>query len=112
MNDNLTINDVYDDGVKEIYVFSKNNTPKSILDKIGSQDRYTALAVYRYSDGSWMNALLLYDQLYDDFEDTCDAIYELYKDVIKKKGISFVRDCNGLNSRMFIPENYHKYLFD
>lgn len=111
MKENLTMDDVYDDDVKEIYVFSKDNTPKGILDKIGKQDRYTALAVYRYSDGTWMNALLLYDQLYDDFEDTCDEIYSLFEDVIKEKGILFIKDFKDTNSKMFIPENYHIYNF-
>lgn len=112
MKENLTVNDAFDDDVKEIYVFNRNNTPKSVLDMIDDQVRYTAIAVYRYSDGSWMNALLLYDNLYDDFEDTCDAIYELLKDAIKKNRISFIRNCDDLNNMMFIPENYHKYLFD
>lgn len=108
---NLTLDDVLDDDVKEIYIFRKDNIPKCVLEKIGNET-FTAVAVYRYSDGSWMNALMLYDQFYDNFEDTCDVMFKLYRDAIENKGISFIKDFNNPYSRMFVSENYHVYNFD
>lgn len=108
---NYVYDDILFDDVKEIYVFGKERIPEGIKEINKNAANYTAVVVYRYADESWSLVFTLNDQIYDDYQDTCDYIYSLYKDIIEEKGIPFIQQTGNYDSKFFSKENYHVYKF-
>lgn len=108
---NYVYEDIIFDNVKEIYVFGKDKIPNGIKEIDSNVINYTAVVVYRYKDGTWSLVLTLKDQFYDDYQDTCDCIYDLYKEVVEEKEIPFIRATGNFDSKFFSKENYHEYKF-
>lgn len=98
--------DVNEDLVKEVYLFSSSNTPQGIYEVYSNLDDYSALVVYKYFDDTWNLAYSISDKVNDDYQDTCEYYYEKFGNKLKSKGISVLTDDDEINKNFFVPINH------
>lgn len=110
-NDRRFVLDQIIDGlVKEVYVFSRNNTPQDVLNHY-DLGTYTAIAIYKYIDDSWEIAFSLFDKVDDDYEDTTKAMYDIVREVVEQKEVPFIVTNDDFHSNFFVEFNHRDLIF-
>lgn len=106
----VILDPIFDGFVKEVYVFNRDNTPQDVLNHYDLGD-YTAIAVFKYIDDSWDIAFSLHDKVYDDYEDTSKAIYEIVKEPLELNKIPFIVTNDDYKSNFFVEFNHRSFSF-
>ena len=104
--------DIYDEGeVKQVYVFSKKNTPAGIKEVFNDLRDYSAAVVYKYTDNTWGLAYSIKGIDNPDYECTCDFVREELGKIADEYLIDILCDDEIEDVDFFIPENLHRYYY-
>lgn len=104
------LDQIIDGFVKEVYVFSRDNTPFDVLNHYDLGE-YTAIAIYKYNDDSWEIAFSLFDSVYDDYEETAKTMHEMLKGVLELRGTPFIITNDDYESNFFVEFNHRDFTF-